>query len=101
MTMTARVASALLQGIRAEIVTIEVQVRPGLPGTSVIGLPDSVVRERRERVKGALEATPRDARLERPGSLRSPREMDVEAESSGIGAHGIRAPSHRLLAKSR
>jgi magnesium chelatase family protein len=55
--MTARVASALLQGIRAEIVTIEVQVRPGLPGTSVIGLPDSVVRESRERVKAAIEAT--------------------------------------------
>ncbi len=55
--MTARVASALLQGIRAEIVTIEVQVRPGLPGTSVIGLPDSVVRESRERVKVAIEAT--------------------------------------------
>ncbi|HET6202121.1 MAG TPA: YifB family Mg chelatase-like AAA ATPase [Planctomycetota bacterium] len=55
--MTARVASALLQGIRAEIVTIEVQVRPGLPGTSVIGLPDSVVRESRERVKAALEAS--------------------------------------------
>lgn len=46
--------SASLHGPKAEIVRIETQVLNGLPGTTVIGLPDSVVRESRDRVKTAI-----------------------------------------------
>ncbi len=78
-TMTARVAGALLQGIRAGIVMIEVQVRPGLPCTSVIGLPDCTVRESRERVKGALEVS----------GFRSPtRKVLVDLASASISKEG-------------
>ena len=33
---------------------VEVDVRPGLPAFSLVGLPDAAVQEARERVRAAL-----------------------------------------------
>lgn len=52
--MPVKIKSAALRGVEAELITVEVQVRNGLPGTHIIGLPDSVVRESRDRVKAAI-----------------------------------------------
>lgn len=43
-----------LEGLDARPVTIEVDVHRGLPAFSVVGLPDTAVRESRERVRAAL-----------------------------------------------
>ena len=43
-----------LDGITARPVRVEVDVRRGLPAFSVVGLPDTAVREARERVRAAL-----------------------------------------------
>jgi magnesium chelatase family protein len=43
-----------LDGISARPVRVEVDVRRGLPAFSVVGLPDTAVREARERVRAAL-----------------------------------------------
>ena len=43
-----------LTGIKAETVHVEVDIRGGLPGFAVVGLPDAAVRESRERVRSAL-----------------------------------------------
>jgi magnesium chelatase family protein len=43
-----------LLGIHAEAVHVEVDVRGGLPGFTVVGLPDAAVRESRERIRAAL-----------------------------------------------
>ncbi len=51
---TARVFSASLQGIEAELVEVEVNLGRGLPGVSIVGLPDKSVEESKERVKSAL-----------------------------------------------
>jgi magnesium chelatase family protein len=50
----ARVRSACLVGIRAASVMVEIDVVPGLPSFSTVGLPDSSVRESRDRVRAAL-----------------------------------------------
>jgi magnesium chelatase family protein len=50
----ARVLSAALVGVEAAIVRVEVDVAPGLPMFNVVGLPDSAVRESRERVRTAI-----------------------------------------------
>jgi magnesium chelatase family protein len=50
----ARVRTYALQGVAAREVTVEVDVRPGLPAFSVVGLPDASIRESRERVRAAL-----------------------------------------------
>ena len=50
----ARVLSAALLGVEAALVRVEVDVSPGLPSFTTVGLPDSAVRESRERVRTAI-----------------------------------------------
>ena len=42
-------------GVEAPIVNVEVHLGGGLPSMSIVGLPDTAVREARARVRGALE----------------------------------------------
>jgi magnesium chelatase family protein len=53
-TMLARVLSATLLGVEATLVRVEVDVTAGLPAFATVGLPDSAVRESRERVRTAI-----------------------------------------------
>src|SRR5207302_3345136 len=48
------VLSAALRGVEAALVRVEVDVAPGLPAFTTVGLPDSAVRESRERVRTAI-----------------------------------------------
>ena len=50
----ASLLSATLHGIAGRIVRVEVDVAPGLPGFTIVGLPDAALSEARERVRGAL-----------------------------------------------
>ena len=50
----ASVPTFALEGVDAREVTVEVDVRQGLPVFTVVGLPDAAVREARERVRAAL-----------------------------------------------
>jgi magnesium chelatase family protein len=52
--MLARVLSAALLGVEAVLVRVEVDVSAGLPQYATVGLPDSAVRESRERVRSAI-----------------------------------------------
>ena len=52
--MLASVPTFALEGVDAREVTVEVDVRRGLPAFTVVGLPDTAVREARERVRSAL-----------------------------------------------
>ncbi len=42
------------EGVHAPAVTVEVHLANGLPATTLVGLPETAVRESRERVRGAL-----------------------------------------------
>ena len=52
--MIARVWSCSVYGIEAYRVEVEVDISPGFPGFSVVGLPDIAVKESRDRVKAAI-----------------------------------------------
>ncbi|PWU25623.1 MAG: ATP-dependent protease [Candidatus Rokuibacteriota bacterium] len=52
--MLARVQSATLHGIEAATVCVEVDVTSGLPSFTTVGLPDSTVRESRDRIRAAI-----------------------------------------------
>ena len=52
--MLARVTAAAVVGIDAVPVHVEVDVAPGLPGMTIVGLPDATVRESRDRVRTAI-----------------------------------------------
>ena len=50
----ARVRSATLSGVEAATIFVEVDVTAGLPSFTTVGLPDSTVRESRDRVRAAI-----------------------------------------------
>ena len=52
--MLACIPSATLLGVDGRPVSVEVHVSNGLPGFTVVGLPDAAVRESRDRVRAAL-----------------------------------------------
>jgi magnesium chelatase family protein len=52
--MLAVVPSATLYGLDGRPIRVEVDVAPGLPGFTVVGLADTAVQEARERVRGAI-----------------------------------------------
>ena len=55
--MLARVQSGAVSGIRCVPVRVEVHLASGIPSMSVVGLPQSAVKEGRDRVRAALEHT--------------------------------------------
>ena len=52
--MLAIVRSATLMGVRGTPVSVEVHVSGGVPGFTIVGLPDTSCREARDRVRAAL-----------------------------------------------
>jgi magnesium chelatase family protein len=48
------VPSAMLHGLDGRMIRVEVDVAPGLPGFTIVGLADVALQEARERVRGAL-----------------------------------------------
>ncbi|MCP4200721.1 MAG: YifB family Mg chelatase-like AAA ATPase [bacterium] len=53
--MLARATAATPWGIEARPVDVEVDVQNGLPQIQIVGLPDTAVRESRERVRAAIK----------------------------------------------
>ena len=53
--MLARVLSSAVMGIDAYIVEVELDIADGLPFFATVGLPDSAVKESRERVTAAIK----------------------------------------------
>ncbi|MDQ3937622.1 MAG: hypothetical protein M3253_02965, partial [Chloroflexota bacterium] len=52
--MLATLITAVVNGLRGELVRVEIDVAPGLPACHIVGLPDTALREARERVRGAI-----------------------------------------------
>lgn len=53
-SMLAEVPSCALAGLEGRAVSVEVDIHPGLPRTTVVGLPDASVRESKDRLFAAL-----------------------------------------------
>lgn len=53
--MLARVKSGALRGVEAYIVEVEVDLAPGLPAFTTVGLPETAVKESKDRVRAALK----------------------------------------------
>lgn len=52
--MLATTTTYAIDGVSARRVTVEVDIRSGLPAFQIVGLPDTAVRESRERVRAAM-----------------------------------------------
>ncbi|MDD5645402.1 MAG: YifB family Mg chelatase-like AAA ATPase [bacterium] len=53
--MLARIKSSCVYGIDAHLIDIEVDISRGLPANVIVGLPDTAVKESRDRVKSAIQ----------------------------------------------
>lgn len=53
--MLAKVLSAAVLGVDAHLVEVEVDLSNGLPAYEVVGLPDTAVKEAKERVRAAIK----------------------------------------------
>lgn len=53
--MFSKIISLALNGIEAVIVDVEVDTFSGLPNVSIVGLPDSTIRESKDRIRSAVE----------------------------------------------
>lgn len=53
--MLGKLRSAAIIGVEASLVDVEIDVSCGLPAFAVVGLPDSTVRESRDRVRSAIQ----------------------------------------------
>jgi magnesium chelatase family protein len=54
--MFAQISTVAFLGIDARPVDVQVQIGPGLPNFSIVGLPDKAVAESKERVRAALSS---------------------------------------------
>src|SRR5687768_5971306 len=52
--MVATVLSRAQQGMEAHLVRVEVDLANGLPRFAIVGLPEAVVKESRDRVRAAI-----------------------------------------------
>jgi magnesium chelatase family protein len=51
---TATAWTVTLTGVKGTVVRVEVDAAPGVPGLSLVGLPDTAVREARDRIRSAI-----------------------------------------------
>ena len=52
--MLAKVFTSAVVGLDGALVEVEVDIAPGLPAFTIVGLPDTAVQEARERVRSAI-----------------------------------------------
>ncbi|HIE32851.1 MAG TPA: ATP-binding protein, partial [Thermodesulfobacteriaceae bacterium] len=99
--MLSRVYTAAVVGVEAFLVEVEVDISFGLPGTTVVGLPDSSVKESRERIKAAIKNSGYDYPTQKVTINLSP--ADVKKEGAGFDlpmAIGILGATGLLSAES-
>ncbi|MEW6170456.1 MAG: YifB family Mg chelatase-like AAA ATPase [Candidatus Omnitrophota bacterium] len=53
--MLAKIKSFSISGLEANPIEIEVDINPGLPSISIVGLPDQATKESKDRVKSAIK----------------------------------------------
>ena len=95
--MLAKVLSFGLHGIEAYPVEIEVDVSRGLPALNLVGLPDSAVKESKERVKSAIKNSGFSWPAERITVSLAPSGIKKEGACFDLGiALGILAATEQL-----
>ncbi len=84
-------------GIQAPEVIVEVQTAGGLPGISIVGLPEMAVRESKDRVRGALKSKEFDYPNGRVTVNLAPADLPKEGGRFDLAiALGILGASHQI-----
>ena len=95
----ATVHSRAQDGVAAPAVTVEVHLSGGLPGTSIVGLPETVVKEARDRVRVAIQSAQFDYPARRVTVSLAPADLPKDGGRFDLPiALGILAASGHLPA---
>lgn len=95
--MFAQTFGSTTLGLNGVLITVEVDIANGLPGLEIVGLPDTAVRESRERVRAAIKNSGYDFPVRRITVNLAP--ADIKKDSSGLDlpiAIGILAASGQV-----
>ncbi|MFC4077744.1 YifB family Mg chelatase-like AAA ATPase [Salinithrix halophila] len=98
--MYAKLHSSAVLGIDGYIVEVEVDISNGLPAFELVGLPDTAVRESKDRVRAAVKNTGCQFPLQRITTNLAP--ADLKKEGSGFDlaiAVGVLVASGQLQAE--
>jgi magnesium chelatase family protein len=88
-------------GLEAPLVRVEVHLGNGLPAFALVGLPEAVVRESKERVRAALVTTGYDFPQRRITVNLSPADLPKEGGRFDLPiAVGILAADHKIDARA-
>ena len=100
--MLSKVHACAIKGIDGFLVSVEVDIAPGMPTLSVVGLPDTEVKESKERVIAALRNSGFDFPLKRITVNLSPAELRKSGTQFDLPiAVGILAASEQLSEDAR
>ncbi len=92
-----RVFSCALKGIEAKIVEVEVGLSRGLPSFTIVGLPETAVKESRERVESAIKSMDLEFPLKKITVNLAPADIKKEGTSLDLPiALGILAASGQI-----
>lgn len=97
-----RAFSVAVRGLDGDLVEIEADINPGLPGFHLVGLPDAAVQESRDRVRAAVTNCGNSWPQSRltvalsPASLPKAGSMYDVALAAAVLSAGRREPWHRL-----
>jgi magnesium chelatase family protein len=80
--MLAKILSSVIIGIDAWLIEVEVDIANGLPNFSTVGLPDSAIKESKDRVKAAIKNSGYEFPAKRITVNLAP--ADVKKEGSGF-----------------
>lgn len=95
--MYAKMTSASVLGVNGFLVEVEVDISNGLPAFDIVGLPDSSVKEARERVRVAIKNSENNFPLQRITTNLAPADIRKEGAVFDLAiALGILAASEQL-----
>ncbi len=100
--MLAKIFSSAVSGIDAYIIEVEVDISFGLPAFNIVGLPETSVRESKERVKTAIKNSGYSFPPDRVTVNLAP--ADIKKESTGLDlpvAMGILSASKIVSEKAQ
>ena len=100
--MLASLLSATLRGLDGHLIRVEVDVAPGLPGFTIVGLADTALQEARERVRGAIRNSGYEYPPRRITVNLAPAELRKSGASLDLAiALGILVGSEQVTADGR
>lgn len=95
--MLAMVKSTALNGLNGQLVQVEVDVSGGLPSFDLVGLPDTAVREARDRVRAAIKNSGYDFPIKRITVNLAPADIKKEGPLYDLPiAAGILAATEQI-----